>query len=253
MLEQSQLELSTRKGKQKSISLLAGFAIQGLGLAGLLLMSLMFTEVAPRLRYATFLVGPPPGPRRTPQTDTRPRTERKIPARFVPKTDGLQAPTVIPDRIAMVNAPAPPQWDEMTGSDRNLFVDGSTGTDSDTFLNFRVDHTPAQPPPPQPIPVDVAQEPMRIGGSVAAAKLIHQAKPIYPRLAIQVHIQGVVKLEAIINEAGTIDDLRVLSGHPLLIQAALDAVAQWRYQATLLNGHPVPVITTVEVNFRLGG
>ncbi len=251
MLEQSQLELSTSKGKQKSISLLAGFAIQGLGLAGLLLMSLMFTEVAPRLRYATFLVGPPPGPRRTPQTETRPRTARKIPARFVPKTDGLQAPTVIPDRIAMVNDPAPPQWDDMTGSDSDQFVIGSNGPDG-PILNLYVDQTPVQPPP-QPEPLETPQAPMRIGGSVAAAKLIHQAKPIYPRLAIQARIQGVVKLEAIINEDGAIDDLRVLSGHPLLIQAALDAVAQWRYQATLLNGRPVAVITTVEVHFRLGG
>ena len=88
-----------------------------------------------------------------------------------------------------------------------------------------------------------------MGGNVQAANLQSQVKPVYPPLAKQARIQGVVVLEAEISKEGTIDNLKVISGHPLLIQAAIDAVKQWRYKPTQLNGEPVPVVTTITVNF----
>jgi periplasmic protein TonB len=90
-----------------------------------------------------------------------------------------------------------------------------------------------------------------MGGQVEAAKLIVQVKPEYPPLAKMARIQGVVRLEAVISAGGTIQHLRVLAGHPLLARAAVDAVANWRYQPTLLNGDPVEVVTEVDVNFTL--
>src|SRR5439155_188301 len=84
----------------------------------------------------------------------------------------------------------------------------------------------APPPPPQRI---------RVGGNVQAANLLSQVKPVYPPLAKQARIQGVVVLEAEISKEGTIDNLKVVTGHPLLIQSAIDAVKQWRYKPTLLN------------------
>jgi len=96
------------------------------------------------------------------------------------------------------------------------------------------------PPPPQRL---------RVGGNVAQASLLTQVKPVYPPLAKQARIQGVVLLEAVISKDGAIDNLRVISGHPLLTQAAIDAVKQWRYKPTLLNGEPVEVVTTITVNF----
>jgi len=90
-----------------------------------------------------------------------------------------------------------------------------------------------------------------VGGQVESAKLIFQPKPDYPQLAKMARIQGVVRLEAIISKDGTIQDLKLVSGHPLLAKAALDAVKQWRYQPTLLNGEPVEVVTEVDVNFTL--
>ena len=92
-----------------------------------------------------------------------------------------------------------------------------------------------------------------MGGQVQSAKLVNQAKPTYPPLARQARIQGTVRLEAVISKVGGIEELKVISGHPLLIQAALAAVQQWRYEPTLLNGVPVEVITTIDVNFTLGG
>jgi len=86
---------------------------------------------------------------------------------------------------------------------------------------------------------------------VQQAKLIRQVKPVYPPLARQARIQGTVRLTAIIARDGTIQELQVVSGHPLLVPAALEAVKQWVYQPTLLNGEPVEVITQIDVNFTL--
>lgn len=72
---------------------------------------------------------------------------------------------------------------------------------------------------------------------------------MYPPLAKQARIQGVVVLEAVIGKDGKIQNLRVITGHPLLIKAAQDAVSQWEYKPTMLNGEPVEVVTTVTVNF----
>ena len=81
--------------------------------------------------------------------------------------------------------------------------------------------------------------------------LIHQVKPEYPPLAKVTRTQGVVLLDAVIDKEGSIQSLRVISGHPLLNQAALDAVKQWKYRPTLLNGEPVEVSTTITVTFTL--
>ena len=86
-----------------------------------------------------------------------------------------------------------------------------------------------------------------------AAKIVAQPQPLYPALARQARIQGNVVLHAIIDKDGRVGQLEVVSGHPLLVQSALDAVKQWRYQPTQLNGDPVEVDTTITVTFVLGG
>ena len=94
---------------------------------------------------------------------------------------------------------------------------------------------------------------LQIGGNVQQAKLISQAAPVYPPLARQGGIQGTVRLQAIIGTDGSLIQIEVMTGHPLLIQAALDAVRQWRYEPTLLEGKPVEVVTTIDVIFTLSG
>jgi protein TonB len=81
--------------------------------------------------------------------------------------------------------------------------------------------------------------------------LINRVTPVYPPLARQTRISGTVRLHALIAKDGTVQQLEVMSGHPLLVQAALDAVKQWRYRPTLLNGEPVEVDTTIDVIFTL--
>jgi periplasmic protein TonB len=96
-------------------------------------------------------------------------------------------------------------------------------------------------------------ERIKQGGTVQQAMLISQVKPTYPALGLQIHLQGDVVLRAIIDKEGRVSELQVISGHPLLIQSALDAVRQWRYRPTMLNGEPVEVDTTITVSFRIGG
>lgn len=92
---------------------------------------------------------------------------------------------------------------------------------------------------------------IRVQGAVESAKLIDQEAPQYPPLAKMARIQGTVRLEVLIDKDGTVQEIKVLSGHPLLIESALLAVSRWRYQPTYLNGEPVMVLTEVDVNYKL--
>lgn len=94
---------------------------------------------------------------------------------------------------------------------------------------------------------------IRVGSLVQKTNLLQAPRPVYPPLAKQARIQGAVKLEAVISKDGAVENVTVLSGHPLLVPAALDAVKQWVYRPTLLNGNPVEVITQIDVNFTLLG
>lgn len=121
---------------------------------------------------------------------------------------------------------------------------------------------PPPPPPPPPRPTaDVRDEgsegtnpplaPVRIGGAIREPRKIKNVTPEYPDIARQARVQGVVILECVVSPRGNVTEVRVLRGIPLLDAAAIDAVRQWRYTPTLLDGRPVPVIMTITVNFRL--
>ena len=92
---------------------------------------------------------------------------------------------------------------------------------------------------------------IRVGGNQQQAQLVKQTRPVYPSAAKEARIQGVVKLSAVIAKDGSVQDLTVDSGHPLLVPAAVEAVKQWLYQPTMLNGQPVEVVTKIDINFTL--
>ena len=92
-----------------------------------------------------------------------------------------------------------------------------------------------------------------MGGNIKEPRKLKTVSPVYPDIAKQARVQGIVILECVIGPRGDVTEVRVLRGIPLLDQAAIDAVKQWVYTPTLLNGLPVPVIMTVTVNFSLGG
>ena len=110
---------------------------------------------------------------------------------------------------------------------------------------------PAAKAPPVVKEPPAAIKQVKLGGDVQEAKVLRRILPVYPPLAKAARIQGLVRLEGIIARDGTIQQLRVVSGHPLLVQSALDAVRQWRYKPTHLNGDPVEVIAPIDVNFIL--
>jgi protein TonB len=119
---------------------------------------------------------------------------------------------------------------------------------------------PVHVPPPPHTPVvrkqekpaePVTSKPIAVSSGVQAAKLMRQVNPVYPPLAVKARIAGTVRLVAIIGRDGAIENLRVVSGHPLLTTAAVEAVKQWRYRPTLLSNEPVEVITQIDVNFTL--
>ena len=95
------------------------------------------------------------------------------------------------------------------------------------------------------------RDPIRVGGNVQESKLIRRVEPTYPELAKRARVQGKVVLVVTVDEEGNVTDIRVTSGHPLLDEAAVSAVKQWKYSPTLLNGEPVPVIANVTVFFNL--
>ena len=107
------------------------------------------------------------------------------------------------------------------------------------------------PPPPPAVHAPPRLTTIRLSGPVVAAKAVYQPKPIYPHIAIISHTEGTVVLQATIGKDGSIQDLKLVSGPVLLVQAALDAVRTWRYQPTLIGSEPVDVLTEIDMNFRL--
>lgn len=184
--------------------------------------------------------GPPPATEHTPHTRaTRPATTEEI----------LHAIPTIPRRIPnIVEEPALPV---ATGVPGAVNFGGLPRGATDTLIGRMLAAMDTPPPPPPAL--GKPKQPIRIrqGGVVVAAKAISQPAPDYPPLARMARIQGTVRLEAVISVEGRIQNLKVLAGHPLLVNAALAAVARWRYQPTLLNGEPVEVVTQIDVNFSL--
>ena len=240
MFEDSLLEYGGRLKTKKPLTVFASFVIQTVVVGIMVLIPLIYTEALPRHQLMSFLTAPPPPPPPPPPPATAPRV-RVIP-RVVQQPQEMVQPRAIPKEVAIIREdPLPPPGP--VGGVVGGVAGGIPGGSAGGVLGGII---AAAPPPPPP-------ERIRVGGQVQSAKLVNQARPTYPPLARQARIQGTVRLEAVISKNGAIEELKVVSGHPLLIQAAQAAVLQWRYEPTLLNGVPVEVITTIDVNFTLGG
>ena len=208
----------------------------------LILIPLIYTEALPKTMMATLLVAPPPPP--PPPPPPVAQVVHIKPQVHLMDAGKLVAPKVIPKDVKIIKEDAEPDM----GMSGPGVPGGVAGGSIGGVLGGVMGGIGAAPPPPK-----VVQSRIRQGGNVQQAKLINQIKPNYPPLARQTRISGTVRLHAIIGKDGTVQSLTLESGHPLLVQAALDAVRQWRYQPTLLNGVPVEVDTTIDVVFSLGG
>ena len=231
----------------------AGLLVVSLWVAVLIAIPLIYNADLPAAAARYLMVAPPLRPLSAPAPIAGGGRISVVPAQFNPNS-ALVEPIRIPDRIIMgVEDPAPPG---IFVADLRAVPGGMPGP-VPMYGVPAVAPPPSQPSPPKPEPEAKQETPaspilVEVGGDVQSAKLIFQPRTPYPALARQARVQGTVRLEAIINMDGTIEGLRVLSGHPLLVQAALDSVIQWRYQPTLLNGQPVEVMTVIEIHFTLG-
>jgi protein TonB len=230
------IESSSEKKKTNTgWSVILSAIVQVSALSVLILIPLIYTQALPKAMLATLLVAPPPPPPPPPV-----KTIIKPVARLIQSGQLIQ-PRAIPKDVAVFKeAELPP--DVINNTNQSGVFGGIPGQE------IMGGNGPVLPAP------KAAAAPARIkqGGEVTAASIITQTHPVYPSLARQARIQGTVVLHAIIDKDGQVAKLEVVSGHPLLVQSALDAVKQWRYRPTQLNGDPVEVDTTIQVTFTMG-
>lgn len=253
MFEQTFLE-ETGKTK-RAASVFLSFVLQMFLLAVAILIPLIYTDTLPRTQLTSFLVAPPPPPPPPPPPAAAPvKVVKVIPRQF--DAGRLMAPKAIPKEIAMIKEEElPPPVSGAVGVVGGV-PGGVPGGTPGGVIGGIIGSVPSAAPPPPPVkeaPKPQTPQRIRVGGNVQQAKLIRQPKPVYPPLARQARIQGTVRLTAVIAKDGTIQELQVVNGHPLLVPSALEAVKQWVYQPTLLNGEPVEVVTQIDVNFTLSG
>jgi protein TonB len=234
------LESTNEKKKtNKGWGFILSGIIQASFLAVLILIPLIYTEALPKAMLSTLLIAPPPPPPPPPPPAVV-KTIVKPVARLI-QSGKLVQPRAIPKEVAVFKeAELPPDVINNAGATGGVFG----GIPGQGMVSG-----PVAPPPPKP----AAPQRVKQGGNVTAASILSQTRPLYPALARQARIQGNVVLHAIIDKDGKVAQLEVISGHPLLVQSALDAVKQWRYKPTLLNGDPVEVDTTITVTFTMGG
>lgn len=255
MFEQS---LVDGKGKtSQPWTVIVSFLSQMGLLAILVIIPLIYTDSLPKAQLTSFLVAPPPPPPPPPPPAAQPEIKvvKVIPRQF--DAGRLMAPKVIPKEIANIKEEEmPPPMAGAVGVVGGV-PGGVPGGTPGGVIGGIIGAVPSSaPPPPPPPPVKKEEKPptpqrIRVGGNVQSAKLVRQPKPLYPPLAKQARIQGTVRFQAIIGKDGTIQNLQLVSGHPLLVPSATEAVKQWVYQPTLLNGEPVEVVTQIDVNFTL--
>jgi protein TonB len=238
-----------KTGEWRRAAIPLAYVTESMLIGVLVLVPLIYTQALPRqwLGGEIRVPSPPPGPAPA-RTTGRPAP----PPRHPTTVDPLTEPIHIPQSIAtVVDAPEPPQvqGDALGSPDQGVL--GGTGN-RDGYAPGAAPWVTQAPPPPPVVHTPPRQQPYRVGGDVIAARALFQPRPVYPPLARMARIQGTVVLQATLARDGTIQDLKVISGPPLLAQAALDAVKTWRYQPTLLNSEPVEVLTEIDVNFILG-
>jgi protein TonB len=210
------------------------------------LIPLVFTEVLPRTDWLENVITmQPPNLSPPPVEQPVPRPRDFVPLQVV--ANQLIAPTAIPARpVTIVD---PPGLLAFAAAVSAGLPDNGLLTQSMPAVTLPAPRLEAPVAPPV-----VHAPPMRVkvGGVVSAPVPMSRPNPVYPPLAVQTHVSGVVNLEAVIGTDGRVRNLRLIQGHPLLVGAAMAAVKEWRYTPTLLNGEPVELVMYVDVTFGLG-
>jgi len=247
MFEDSLIEsggkLKTKRGWTSVVSFLLQFMIIGV----MVLIPLIFTEALPKTVTLGFLVAPPPPPPPPPPAAAPVKIVKQIQTDIV--NGQLRTPTKIPQKVQIIKEDeAPPPVMATTG-----VVGGVPGGVPGGSMGGVLGSIASAGANVAALPKVATPQRVRVSSGVQSGLLVRKVQPSYPPLARQARIQGTVVLQAQISKTGDIENLQLISGHPMLAPAAIEAVKQWKYKPYLLNGEPVEVETTVQVNFSLAG
>ncbi len=245
-LSAGMLENNRMTRPKRAIDIFVSVAGHSLLLAILILIPLFFgnaLHIQPM--EATYLVAPPLPPPPPPPA----ATVRSIPRPkhfFADKK--LYQPRVIPKQVAVVkDLPNAPQ--AVAGVPGGVIGGVPGGALGGVMGGILGGMGHALPPPPKPA---VPHGPYKVGGRVQPPRILQEVQPTYPTLAKEARVQGDVMLDSVIDKEGDVTQLKLVQGNPLLVAAAMNAVRQWKYQPTLLNGQPIAVEMDVTVHFSLG-
>lgn len=247
MFLESLVETPRSARTRRSWATFASFCIET-GLIGLLvLLPLLYTQAIPALHFSEQLTPPPAAPK-APKLG---RSMQIVPVPVELRENAFVAPRWIPTSVYVPDKPEVVPTTTTTacvGCVEGGVDYGANGTDGGNTLMAQLLHTD----PVQPVIKGPAEATRKLVIShMQESMLISRVEPKYPPLAIASRTEGPVVLAAVIGRDGRIENLRLVSGHPLLAKAALDAVQQWRYRPTVLNGQPVEVETQITVKFTL--
>jgi periplasmic protein TonB len=246
MFEDSLIEsggkLRTKRLSTTILSFLGQCCLLGL----LILVPLIYTDALPKQQLMTFLVAPPPPPPPPPPPAAAPvKVVKQIQSDII--NGQLRQPTKIPQKVQIIKEEETPPPMMGSGGVVGGVPGGVPGGSMGGVIGGIIGSTSAA------VPKVATPQRVRVSLGVSQGLLIKKVTPNYPPLARQARIQGTVLLQAEISKEGTIQNLQLISGHPMLAPAAIEAVKQWRYKPYLLNGEPVAVETQVQVVFSLSG
>jgi periplasmic protein TonB len=236
------------QSKRKALATTTSFIVNVLAVLVMLAVPLMFTEDLPKAQLLTLLVAPPPPPPPPPPAaEAVQKIVRQIQTDML-NTGQLRTPSRIPQKVQMIREEeAPPPMVATSGVVGGV-PGGIPGGQLSGVIGGIVNATSNLAVPKF---APVVPQRVRISQGVTKGLLIRRVEPSYPPLARSARVQGEVVLSAIISTNGDIENLQLVSGHPMLVPAALSAVKQWRYKPYLLNGQPTEVETTITVIFTL--
>ena len=244
---------------RRPVTVLAAALGEAVLVTSMVLVPMFFVQELPTrgLLRALMLAPVPTAPPAPPPPMLAKAIPHSAPAPRKFNADALVSPVVVPKVVAIISEAPAIEMEARTGGVPGGIPGAALPGTETGFFSSAIPLAPPPLPPPPPPPKAVAPPPaaptqITVGGDVQAGLILQKTQPVYPALARQGRIQGAVQLKAIIGANGKIKSLTVVSGHPLLVDAALDAVRRWTYQPTLLNGVPVDVKTDIVVRFELG-
>lgn len=241
MFEQSVLR---EKKNNRPAAFLISISAELLVVSVLVLIPLAYNDHLPGFEWKNIGLGTPVKPIQPKPVTAHPQRQASSGPAFHPRflASSLPSHSASPTSLTQVSLEAPPSPGDFNGT---------FGTSSGPIVDVPLSLAPPPPPKGEPKSATPPREPIRVGSGVQMAKLVKKILPVYPSLARSARVSGVVHLIGIIARDGTIRNLQLVSGHPLLARAAIEAVEQWIYKPTLLNGEPVEVIAPIDVNFTL--